>query len=112
MEKPKDRNKHKPPMKSFEEAMPRCNRYTEGRTVTAAPVLCNMDLETIWRVKAPNLPKYAIAKTPGTKIWVLFKGRRSKAKQLQRCFRKHHMQKKTVKNRITFKSKALAAKSS
>jgi hypothetical protein len=73
MEKPKDRNKHKPPMKSFEEAMPRCNRYTEGRTVTAAPVLCNMDLATIWRVKAPNLPKYAIAKTSGTKIWVLFK---------------------------------------
>jgi len=72
MEKPKDRDKHKPPMKSFEEAMPRCNRYTEGRTVTAAPFLCNMDLATIWRVKAPNLPKYAIAKTPGTKIRVLF----------------------------------------
>jgi hypothetical protein len=37
-------------MKSFEEAIPRCNIYTAGRAAAAAaaaPLFCNMDVATI-----------------------------------------------------------------
>jgi hypothetical protein len=42
--------RHKPPMKSFEEAIPRCNIYRAGRAAAAAaaaPLFYNMDVATI-----------------------------------------------------------------
>jgi len=62
-ERDKERERERgnsPPMKSLEEAMPRCSKKTAGKAtepVPAAPAFCNRDLATVWRIKHPSFPK-------------------------------------------------------
>jgi hypothetical protein len=46
-----------PPMKSLEEAMPRCSKKTAGKATEPVPAFCNRDLATVWRIKHPSFPK-------------------------------------------------------